>query len=878
MTLAVAHQIIPASLRQNSTSCPLPRFLLEFLSKLVTYRCHYYHPMVKNLVIVESPAKAKTIEGYLGKDYVVKSSFGHVRDLPKDNNAIDIANGFKPTYVVSPDKREIIAQLKKLSKEAETVWLASDDDREGEAISWHLAETLNLSGTDKTRRIVFREITKTAILNAIATPREIDLNLVNAQQARRVLDRLVGFELSPVLWKKVKAGLSAGRVQSVAVRIVVEREREINQFKVSSAYRITARFDAGRGAVLEAELPTRYKTREEAEAFLARCVGADYRIENLEKKPGKRSPAPPFTTSTLQQEASRKLGFSVAQTMSVAQKLYEAGKISYMRTDSVNLSQDALEAAKVEISRAYGPEYAQTRVYKTKSASAQEAHEAIRPTDFALVKAGSDSQEQRLYDLIRKRAMASQMADAVIERTVASIGISTQPGVLLTATGEVITFEGFLKAYAESKDEEEQDEAANADSSFSRGLPPLSVGQQLPLQLLRALERFASPPARYTEASLVKKLEEMGIGRPSTYAPTISTIQKRGYVEKDSREGKERKFHVLTLDGSEVKTEVKTETFGADKAKLFPTDTAMVVNDFLVEHFPVIVDFQFTAKVEDEFDQIANGHEQWTDMLAGFYGTFHATVERGQDIERSTLGSTRVIGAHPETGQKLTARLGRYGPYVQIEPKEGAPEGEKAVYASLRKGQFIENITLEEALDLFKLPRIVGQFEDKDMTAALGRFGPYIRHDSKFYSLTKEQDPHTITATEAIELIENKRKTDAERLIKEFPENPDVQVLNGRFGPYIVAGKKNVKIPKGEEPAGLTLERCLELAAATPDKPAKGGRFAKKAAPAADAAETADKPAKKKPAATAAKKPAAKKPAAKKAPGTTAKKATAKAK
>lgn len=834
--------------------------------------------MVKNLVIVESPAKAKTIEGYLGKDYIVKSSFGHVRDLPKDNNAIDIANGFKPTYVVSADKREIIAQLKKLSKEAETVWLASDDDREGEAISWHLAETLNLSGTDKTRRIVFREITKNAILNAIATPREIDLNLVNAQQARRVLDRLVGFELSPVLWKKVKAGLSAGRVQSVAVRIVVEREREINQFKVSSAYRVTARFDAGRGAVLEAELPTRFKTRDEAEAFLARCVGADYRIENLEKKPGKRSPAPPFTTSTLQQEASRKLGFSVAQTMSVAQKLYEAGKISYMRTDSVNLSQDALDAARVEISRAYGPEYAQTRVYKTKSASAQEAHEAIRPTDFALVKAGADSQEQRLYDLIRKRAMASQMADAVIERTVASIGISTQPGVSLTATGEVITFEGFLKAYAESKDEEELDEANNADSSFSRGLPPLSVGQQLPLQLLRAMERFTSPPARYTEASLVKKLEEMGIGRPSTYAPTISTIQKRGYVEKDSREGKERKFHVLTLDGDAVKTEVKTETFGADKAKLFPTDTAMVVNDFLVEHFPVIVDFQFTAKVEDEFDQIANGHEQWTDMLAGFYGTFHATVERGQDIERSTLGSTRVIGIHPETGQKLTARLGRYGPYVQIEPKEGAPEGEKAVYASLRKGQFIENITLEEALDLFKLPRIVGQFEDKDMTAALGRFGPYIRHDSKFYSLTKEQDPHTITATEAIELIENKRKTDAERLIKDFPENPDVQVLNGRFGPYIVAGKKNVKIPKGEEPAGLTLERCLELAAATPDKPAKGGRFAKKAAPEADATDAADKPAKKKPAPATAKKPAVKKPAAKKPASTTTKKVTAKAK
>ncbi|MBC6991955.1 type I DNA topoisomerase [Hymenobacter sp. BT491] len=820
--------------------------------------------MVKNLVIVESPAKAKTIEGYLGQDFIVKSSFGHVRDLPKDNNAIDIANGFKPTYVVSPDKREIIAQLKKLAKEAETVWLASDDDREGEAISWHLAETLNLNDS-KTRRIVFREITKTAILNAIASPREIDLNLVNAQQARRVLDRLVGFELSPVLWKKVKAGLSAGRVQSVAVRLVVEREREISQFKTSSAYRVTARFDAGRGAVLEAELPTRFKVQQEAYDFISNCISATYSIDALDKKPGKRSPAPPFTTSTLQQEASRKLGFSVAQTMSVAQKLYEAGKISYMRTDSVNLSQDALAAAKEEISRAYGPEYALTRQFKTKSASAQEAHEAIRPTDFALVKAGSDSAEQRLYDLIRKRAMASQMADATVERTVATIGISTMPGTPLTATGEVITFEGFLKAYSESKDDDEQD----GESTFSRGLPPLTVGQQLPLQLLRATERFAQPPARYTEASLVKKLEEMGIGRPSTYAPTISTIQKRGYVEKDTREGKERKFHVLTLEGDQVKTEAKTETFGADKAKLFPTDTAMVVNDFLVEHFPIIIDYQFTAKVEGEFDLIANGKEEWGKMLSDFYGTFHETVERGQDIERSTLGSTREIGMHPETGQKITARLGRFGPYVQIEPKEGSEE--KPVYASLRKGQFIENLTVDEALELFKLPRIIGQFEEKDMTAAIGRFGPYIRHDSKFYSLTKEQDPHAITAPEAIELIEAKRKADAERLIKEFPERPDIQILNGRFGPYIVAGKKNVKIPKGEEPKDLTLERCIELADATPDKPGKG-RFAKKEKPEADAPA---KTAAKKP---AAKKSAAKKPAAKKPATGTAKKATAKAK
>ena len=820
--------------------------------------------MVKNLVIVESPAKAKTIEGYLGQDYVVRSSYGHVRDLPKDNNAVDVANGFKPTYVVDADKRELISQLKKLAKEAEMVWLASDDDREGEAISWHLSETLNLKA-EKTKRIVFREITKPAILAAIDNPRQINLNLVNAQQARRVLDRLVGFELSPVLWRKVKAGLSAGRVQSVAVRLVVDREREINQHKTASAYRVVARFDAGQGATLEAELPTRYKTRDEAEAFLQRCLGATYSINSLDKKPGKRTPAAPFTTSTLQQEASRKLGFSVAQTMSVAQKLYEAGHISYMRTDSVNLSEEARKGARAAIEAAYGAEYAHERQFKTKSASAQEAHEAIRPTHFEQVKAGGESAEQRLYDLIRKRAMGSQMADAQVERTTAAIGISTQPGVTLSATGEVITFEGFLKAYAESKDDDDQ--PADGESSFSRGLPPLRVGQELPLQTFTATERFSAPPARYTEASLVKKLEEMGIGRPSTYAPTISIVQKRGYVEKDSREGKERKFYVLSLTDGAVKTEPRTETYGADKAKLFPTDTALVVNDFLVEHFPAIVDFQFTAKVEDEFDQIANGREDWGHMLAGFYEPFHQSVERGQDIERSTLSSTREIGLHPETGEKITARLGKYGPYVALGDTQDP--NVKPAYANLRKGMFIETLTLEEALDLFKLPRVVGAFEDKDMTAALGRFGPYIRHDSKFYSLTKEQDPHTITGDEAVVLIEAKRKADAERLIKEFAENPEVQVLNGRFGPYIVVGKKNVKIPKGEEPTELTLERCLELAAATPDKPAKGGRFGKKA-PASTPAKEADAPTKKaakeavpaKKKAPAAKKKAAAKPAA----------------
>lgn len=645
--------------------------------------------------------------------------------------------------------------------------------------------------------------------------------------------------------------------------MVVEREREISQFKTASAYRVVARFDAGNGAVLEAELPQRLKTREEAEAFLVACVGAAYRIENLEKKPSRRSPAAPFTTSTLQQEASRKLGFSVAQTMSVAQRLYEAGKISYMRTDSVNLSQEALLGAKHEITQSYGEEYAQTRQYKTKASSAQEAHEAIRPTDFSLLKAGTDSTEQRLYDLIRKRALASQMADAQVERTTATIGISTQPGITLTAVGEVITFEGFLKAYAESRDEEDGQDSS--ESSFSRGLPPLSVNQVLPLQRLLATERYSQPPARFTEASLVKKMEEMGIGRPSTYAPTISTIQKRGYVEKDTREGKERKFHVLTLDGSEVKTEVKTETFGADKAKLFPTDTAMVVNDFLVEHFPVIVDFQFTAKVEDEFDRIADGLESWEEMISGFYGTFHETVERGKEVERADVGTTREIGLHPETGDKIIARLGRFGPYVQL----GEAEGEtKPAYANLRKGQFIENLTLEDALELFKLPRVVGQYEEKDMTAAIGRFGPYIRHDSKFYSLDKTQDPHTVTAEEAVNLILAKRKQEAEKLIRSYEAEgrADIQVVNGKYGPYIVAGGKNVKIPKGEEPTELTLERCIELADATPDKPARGRFGAKKAAaPAAEDGAKKKAPAKKKPAAKTAAKPAAK-TAAKKAP------------
>ncbi|MBA9078012.1 type I DNA topoisomerase [Rufibacter quisquiliarum] len=806
--------------------------------------------MIKNLVIVESPAKAKTIEGYLGKDFIVKSSFGHVRDLPKDNNAIDIQNGFKPTYVINSDKKEVISQLKKLAKEAEVVWLASDEDREGEAISWHLAEALNLNEA-KTRRIVFREITKNAILNAIENPRTIDVNLVNAQQARRVLDRLVGFELSPVLWKKIKTGLSAGRVQSVAVRLVVEREREIESHKAESAFKVVAQFDAG-GKRLEAELNTRFKTREEAEDFLRRCIGAAFTIESLEKKPTKRTPAPPFTTSTLQQEASRKLYFSVAQTMTVAQRLYEAGKISYMRTDSVNLSQDAMTAAAAEIARSFGDNYVKTRQYKTKSKQAQEAHESIRPTDFAATHVSDDRNEQRLYDLIRKRAIASQMADAEIEKTTATISISGQPERLI-ATGEVVRFEGFLKVYSESTDDEEL-----ADDDVKGMLPPLSEGQALQLQRLQATQRFSRPAPRFTEASLVKKLEEMGIGRPSTYAPTISTIQKRGYVEKDNREGKERPYQVLTLEKDQITAQQKTEMAGAEKAKLFPTDIAMVVTDFLVSHFESVIDYSFTARVEEEFDEIASGKKQWDKMIDTFYSSFHKTIESSAHVERSTVSGARELGVDPVSGMKVIAKLGRFGPYVQLgEEVEGTDA--KPAYASLRKGQFLESITLEQALELFKLPRVVGEFEGKDMKAAIGRFGPYIQHNSKFYSLPKDLDPLLVTEQEAVALIEAKRKADAEKLIKSFPENPDVQVLNGRFGPYIVVGKKNVKIPKGQEPAELTLEQCLDLAEKTPDKPARGG-FKKKAA-------TADTPA-------AAKKAPAKKAAAKK--GTTTKPATKK--
>ncbi|MFD2201235.1 type I DNA topoisomerase [Shivajiella indica] len=771
--------------------------------------------MSKNLVIVESPAKAKTIEGYLGKDYKVASSYGHVRDLPKGDKAIDINNRFKPTYEVTADKKEVIKQLKGLVKDADTIFLASDDDREGEAISWHLKEVLKLKD-ENTKRIVFREITKNAITKAIQNPRNIDIDLVNAQQARRILDRLVGFELSPILWKKIKTGLSAGRVQSVAVRLIVEREREIEKFNSKSSYKITAIFDV-KGKSLSAELPKKFETREEAEAFLKKCLGADFKIENLETKPGKKSPAPPFTTSTLQQEASRKLYFSVAQTMSVAQKLYEAGKITYMRTDSVNLSEDAMQSAKNEINSAYGPDFHQARKFTTKTEGAQEAHEAIRPTDFSKHEISGDRNEQRLYELIWKRAIASQMADAKLEKTIATIGISTTPEKLV-ASGEVIKFEGFLKVYLESTDDEPEDE-----ESENKGLlPPLNVGQLLDLIEMKGRETFSRPAPRYTEASLVKKLEEMGIGRPSTYAPTISTIQKRDYVVKESKEGTERKYVEMKISKGQYSKTEKTEITGADKNKLFPTNMAMVVNDFLVEHFPNVIDYSFTAKVEKEFDDIAHGGQDWQDMIGNFYGKFHKRVEETANVARADVNSSRDLGIDPKSGKNVIARLGRFGPLVQI----GDQEDEDKQFASMKKGQFIENITLEEALELFKLPRDLGLFEDKKMVVGVGKFGPYIRHDNKFVSLKKDQDPLGITEEEAIQLILEKREADEKKHIKTFEENPEIQILNGRWGPYIKFGKDNFKIPKGKEAESLTYDETLKIIESQPVK--KTGRFTKK--------------------------------------------------
>ncbi len=755
--------------------------------------------MTKNLVIVESPAKAKTIEKFLGKDFTVKSCFGHIRDLAKGDSAIDIANNFMPSYEVSDDKKAIVAELKKLSKDAEMVWLASDEDREGEAISWHLSEVLKLD-EHKTKRIVFHEITKPAILKAIENPRTIDHNLVDAQQARRVLDRLVGFELSPVLWKKVKANLSAGRVQSVAVKLIVDREREINQFHYQSAFRILASFNVG-GKVMEAELGKRFETEAEAYQFLEKCKSAQFTIKNLEVKPTEKSPAAPFTTSTLQQEASRKLGYGVSTTMSIAQKLYEHGHITYMRTDSVNLSELAIGAAKNHIVNNFGEAYSRPMRYATKNESAQEAHEAIRPTYFENQDIDGTNQEKRLYDLIYKRAIASQMAKAKIEKTIAQIEISGLPEVLI-ATGEVLKFDGFLKVYLESTDDESEDEN-------SKMLPPLQIGEKLNFMQMEAVQRYTRPSARYTEASLVKKMEELGIGRPSTYAPTISTIQKRGYVLKEDREGKDRQFVQMILANSEISKETKTEKFGSEKSKLFPSDIGMLVTDFLSKHFEQIMDFGFTASVESEFDKIAQGQLKWNKMIEKFYGPFHTGVTKtSETAERQN--AERSLGIDPESGLPVFVRVGRFGPFAQIgEAKEDAKD--KPKYASLRTGQLIETITLAEALDLFKLPRVLGVFEDKDVKAAIGRFGPYLMHNSKFISIPKTDDVFEIAIDRAIELIENKRVSDANKLIKSFPEDETVKILNGRWGPYIGRGKDNFKIPKTENIEALTFEKVMAI-------------------------------------------------------------------
>ncbi len=760
--------------------------------------------MSKNLVIVESPAKAKTIEGFLGKDFTVRSSFGHIRDLVKKGHGVDIENNFTPTYENSPDKEKVIAELKKLSKGAEMVWLASDEDREGEAISWHLSEALELN-PKKTKRIVFHEITKPAIEKAIKNPRSIDINLVNAQQARRVLDRLVGFELSPILWRKIRPSLSAGRVQSVAVRLIVEREREIQEFKSTSAFKVVALFNVGK-AILKSELDKRFKTEAEAQSFLEKCKKASYKIGSLETKPAKRSPAAPFTTSTLQQEASRKLGFSVAQTMMMAQRLYEAGKITYMRTDSVNLSETAMDQAKKAINSDYGAKYFSPRQFKTKSKGAQEAHEAIRPTYIQNSSVEGERNEQRLYDLIWKRTIASQMSDAELEKTTAKINVSGTSEIFV-AQGEVLKFDGFLKVYLEgTDDDEEEDEEKSVDDSSM--LPPMKVGDILESKEITATQRFTHHPPRYTEASLVKKLEELGIGRPSTYAPTISTVQKRGYVEKTDREGTPRNYVNLTLVKNNIAKEIKTENTGAEKSKLFPTDIGMVVNDFLLQHFPDILDFHFTAKVEEEFDEIAEGKLNWTKMLKEFYKPFHKTVEKTTEHSERSSGE-RILGVDPVSKKNVMVRIGRFGPLCQIgETVEG---GEKPKFASLRKDQRMETITLEQALLLFKMPRIVGDYEGKEMKVGIGRFGPYIIHNNVFTSLGKEEDPYTVAAPRCIELIEAKRKKDFDKIIKTYPENENLKVLHGRWGPCIALGKDFFRIPKTVDPTKLKFADVIEL-------------------------------------------------------------------
>lgn len=776
--------------------------------------------MYENLVIVESPAKAKTIEKFLGKGFVVTSSMGHIRDLEKKDFGIDIENKFQPKYIVSDDKKKIVTELKKLAKDSKMVWLASDEDREGEAIAWHLKEVLNLKAAN-TKRIVFHEITKEAILRAVENPRDIDINLVNAQQARRVLDRIVGFEVSPVLWKKVKPSLSAGRVQSVAVRLIVEREREIIGFTSEAFYKVMGYFQVpdkdGNSTELKAELSKRFKIRDEAVAFLEKCKTAEFTIEDVAKKPAKRTPAKPFTTSTLQQEASRKLGFSVSQTMSIAQRLYENGKITYMRTDSVNLSGLAISTAKQKIEELHGENYVKIRNYKTSTKGAQEAHEAIRPTYMANETIDGTSQEQRLYELIWKRTIASQMADAILEKTTVSIVISNDTEKFI-ATGEVLIFDGFLKVYMESTDDDN-----NGNGNGDVIIPPLKAKDKLQMASVVATKRFTQRPPRYTEASLVKGLEDLGIGRPSTYAPTITTIQNRNYVVKEDRAGVERSFDVITLKNNKITEKTNVEMVGVEKAKLFPTDIGMVVTDFLVDNFDEIMDYNFTASVEAEFDDIAEGKLIWNEMIDKFYQPFHNKVENAiQNSERSK--GERILGIDPKTGKQVSVKIGRFGPIAQLGEGSADGEGEKPQFSSLRAGQHLENISLEEALELFKLPRELGEYENKKVTVSIGRFGPYIRHDNKFVSLGKGDDPYVVGLDRAIELIAAKRDKDDKSVIRIFAEEPELKVLNGRFGAYISYKKANYKIPKKVEAEKLTLEDCLKIVKDSPEPKTKKAR------------------------------------------------------
>ena len=756
--------------------------------------------MAKNLVIVESPAKAKTIQKFLGNEYKVMSSFGHIRDLHKKNFSIDVEDGFKPIYEIPEDKEEQVKKLKDEAAKADLVWLASDEDREGEAIAWHLFEVLGLSDKN-TRRIVFHEITEPAILEAIQHPRNIDLNLVDAQQARRVLDRIVGFELSPVLWRKIKPGLSAGRVQSVAVRLVAEREKEIKAFKSEPYYRITGQFADAQGSEFTAELNSHMKDHDEAQAFLEACKNTRYTVSNVAVKPVKRSPAPPFTTSTLQQEAARKLGLSVKQTMRLAQRLYEEGLITYMRTDSVNLSKLALGAISKEIKEGIGEQYLKLRHYRTTSKGAQEAHEAIRPTYVSNHTITGTPQEKKLYDLIWKRTIASQMADAQLEKTTANIVVDGRKEYFV-AEGEVVKFDGFLKVYFESSDD------AMAAPQDMHTLPALKDGDAVDASVINAIQRYTQQPNRYTEASLVRRLEELGIGRPSTYAPIISTIQERQYVEKGEDKGHKREYEIITLKGGKITEGKKTEIFGVEKGKLIPTDVGMVVNDFLVKYFPAIMDYNFTAKVENEFDEVAQGNVEWNREIADFYDDFHPSISKVSSLRLEHKVGERMLGNDPETGLPVMVKIGRYGPLVQM----GSADTEvKPKFASLQKGQSIETITLEEAVKLFDLPRDLGEFEGAQVTIGVGHFGPYVKHNGKYASIPKEYSPTQITYDEAVAIIKAQREAEAKNVIKTFDEEPELKVVNGRYGPYIVYKKQNVKIPKGKDAESLTLEECREI-------------------------------------------------------------------